>query len=142
MRAAAIPLVLTLFATGCAGPAGTQYRTSLPEPGVAAPFPVVLGDQTELVVGIEPAEAMGFPPFELAVHEDPVNASAIIATWIGGACDDEAALTFRRDGPGFSLHLQVRRGWGACTMAGISRTLRILTSSPIPLDSIRPSGGE
>lgn len=140
MRVASIALAVTLLATGC-GPAGRQFRTSLPEPGVAVPFPIVLGDETGLVVGIEPGPIDKWARIELAVHEDATNSNAIIAVWMGGAIDDDAVLSFRRVASGFALSLDVHQGFGGSTSEGISRSLRIVTTEPISVESITVSGG-
>ena len=49
-------------------------------------------------------------------------------------------LSFRRVASGFALSLDVNVRFGSCTGAGIFRSLRIVTSEPIPLESITGSG--
>ena len=141
MQLGTIALAVALLATGCLGPAGRQFRTALAEPGVAAPFPIVLGDETGLVLGIESGPVDPGARTELAVHEDPTDPLAFIAVWMGGAIDDDAVLSFRRVGSGFALRLDVHRGFGDSTSEGIARSLRILTTEPIPVESITASGG-
>ena len=141
MRITTIAVAVALLATGCLGPSGRQFRTSLPEPGVAAPFPIVVGDETGLVVGIEPGPIDPWARIELAVHEDPTSQMAFIAVWMGGAIDDDAVLSFRRVGSGFALSLDAHRGLGNSTSEGIARSLRIVTTEPISVESITASGG-
>jgi len=141
MRAASVALAVMSVITGCLGPAGTQFRTSLPEPGVVKPFPIVLGDETGLVVRVEPGPIDPSARIELTVREDPTNPSAIIAIWLGGAIDDEAALSFRRVLSGYALSLDVHRGFGSSTGEGIYRSLRIVTTEPVSVESITVSGG-
>jgi hypothetical protein len=141
MRAAAFALAIAFGVMGCLGPAGRQFRTSLPEPGVVAPFPIVLGDDTGLVVGVEPGPIDTSAGIKLAVQEDPTNPNAIIAIWLGGAIDDDAVLSFRRVSSGYALSLEVHRGFGASTGEGIYRSVRIVTTEAISVASITVSGG-
>jgi len=77
---------------------------------------------------------------ELGVQADPADPNAIIANWLGGACDDDAALSFRTSGSGYALHLEVHAGFGGCSAVGILRSVRIKISKAVPLDSISVSG--
>src|SRR3954469_21249846 len=128
-------LVLGLLVAACSlPPAGRLFRTSLPNAGYA-PFPIVLGDETALVTGIEAAPAGGDPSGGAALRVDPEGANAFIATWMGGLCASDATLSFTRVGSGYALHLESHKPLTAsCPAVGIVRDLRIRTSGAIALE--------
>ena len=147
MKVAALGLVLTCFVAACSmPPAGQLFHTTLlhrspSNPTGDYPLPVAIGDQTELVVGIEPAEGdQGGGP-EPFVRLDPADPNALILTWVGGMCDNDAAVSFRPSGSGYALHLDVhgKLGFG-CPAAGILRGLRIVASKAIEIRAIAVSG--
>lgn len=140
MRAFATGLVLAIVVGACLPPAGRLFRTTLSNPDGAYPLPVALGDETELVTGIEPALPDPRASLEVTVQQDSADPRARIVTWVGGACDDDAALSFRPSGSEYELHLEVHAGLGSCVALGVVRGLRIKLSESIPLGSIRASG--
>ncbi|HEX7473922.1 MAG TPA: hypothetical protein VF323_12635 [Candidatus Limnocylindrales bacterium] len=78
-----------------------------------------------------------------AARADPTHPNAFIVSWLGGACDNDAALTFKRLEGGYVLNVAVHGKFsfpGGCTANGIFRDVRIVTSSPIPVDSIVAAG--
>ena len=108
------------------------------------PLPIVLSDETGLVTGIasapmDPAAGYAQP----AAREDLTDPNAFIVSWLGGACDNDASLTFKRDEGGYVLNVAVHAKGGlpaGCTASGILRDVRVVTSSPIPVDSIVAAG--
>ena len=142
MKAIAIGLSLAVVVAACLPPAGTLFRTTLSTPDGAYPLPVALGDQTGLIVEIEPAEPDSAARIEPLVQPDPTDPNAFVVTWLGGACDNDATIAFQRSGSGYALHLEVHDKIGlGCSDLGILRGLRITTSTPVPLNSITASGG-
>jgi hypothetical protein len=105
---------------------------------------VVLSDETGQVTGIESAPMdPGVAYSELAARADPTDPNAFIISWLGGACDNDASLTFERTEGGYGLNVAVHGKVdfpGGCTMNGIYRDVRIVTSSPIAVDSIVAAG--
>jgi hypothetical protein len=80
---------------------------------------------------------------KLTVRADLAGPNAFIVSWLGGACDNDASLTFKRLEAGYVLNVAVHGKFsllGGCTAAGVLRDVRIVTSSPIPLDSIVAAG--
>jgi hypothetical protein len=80
---------------------------------------------------------------ELAARADPTDPSAFIISWLGGACDNDASLTFKRLEDAYVLNVAVHGKFsffGGCPAVGIFRDVRIVTSSPIPVDSIVAAG--
>lgn len=141
MRAIAVGLLLTAFLAACFPPAGRPFHTTLSTPDGSNPLPVALGDETDLVIGIEPAEPATSASLEPLVQADPTDPSAVIVSWVGGMCDNDASLSLRPSGAGYALHLEVHQKLGlGCPAAGVLRGLRINTSRPIPLGSITTSG--
>jgi hypothetical protein len=140
MRAIAVGVLLLAAVAACLPPAGRLFRTTLSAPG-QDPLPVLLGDQTDLVVGIEAAEA-DFSRFQPGVQTDAADPNSLVVNWIGGMCDNDVALSFRPAGPDFELHIDTRGriGLGGCPAAGVLRALRIRTSVPITLDRVTITG--
>jgi hypothetical protein len=105
---------------------------------------VVLSDETRLVTGIEPGTMEpGADDAELAARTDPIDPNAFIVSWLGGACDNDAALTFKQAEGGYLLNVAVHGKFGfpgGCPALGVPRDLRIITSTPIPVDSIVVAG--
>jgi hypothetical protein len=104
---------------------------------------VVLSDETDLVTRIESAPLDPGAGAELAARGDPTDPSAFIISWLGGACDNDASLTFKRIGDAYVLNVAVQGKFsffGGCPASGIFRDVRIVTSRPIPLDSIVAAG--
>jgi hypothetical protein len=141
----AVSVVLAIAVAACMSPAGRLFKTtqldiSPANPSGDYPVPIVLGDETDLVTGIGPTTVDPSYSDELAVEEDPTDPDAIIAKWLGGACEHDAALSFRPSGSGYALHLEVHRGFGSCPADGVLRSVRIKTVKVVPLDSITVSG--
>ena len=140
MRALAISLILATLGVACAPLSGTLFRTTLPQPpGLDGgegfkvdPPPVVLGDETDLVVGIEPADGNTAVGGEPIVEADPTDANALVVSWIGGACDNDAALSLRPAESGYTLELAVHgKLVMGCVALGILRGVRIETLHPV-----------
>ena len=137
MRLATIGLLVAIAISACGPPAGRLFETALPFAG-GDPYPVVLGDSTGLVTGIEPAEVDVWAFSDPRVEANPADPNAFILGWQGG-CDTEAAISFSRSETSYGLNLVVRGGpglFGGCPAMAIPRGLRITTSSPIAIDSI------
>jgi len=140
VRIVVVGLVVAIFVAACLPPAGTLFRTTLLMPDGRYPLPLAVGDQTELVVGIEPADGDPAVGSEPLIRTDPADPNAFIVTWIGGACDNDAAIAFRPAGSGYALNLEVHPKIGlGCTAIGILRAVRIRTSTPVPPDLITAS---
>lgn len=141
LRSVAIGLVVAISVAACGSPEDRRFETALPTSDYD-PLPVVLRDETGLVLGIEPARFDPQGPGELRVEADPIDRAALLVSWLGGLCEGDAALTFWRSDSTYALHLAISRKPGTgCPALGVGRALRITTSSPIPADSILVSGG-
>jgi hypothetical protein len=138
MKTLTAGVLLALVAAACLPPAGTRFETTVAQPDGSYPMPIVMGDQTGLVTAIEPATGDSSMAFnELPrVKLDPDDASAVLVTWITGACTDDTAVSLQRFGDGFRLRLDVHEGFGACMGMALFRGLRIRFSEPVPADSI------
>ncbi len=141
----AASLLSAAAVAACTGPAsGRQFTAVLQVSDEVPPLPVVLNDETGLVTGIASAPMdPGAAYAEPAVRADPTDPNAFIISWLGGACDNDAALTFKRMEGVYVLNVAVNGKFGfpgGCTANGILRDVRIVTSSPIPLDSIVAAG--
>ncbi|HUG29828.1 MAG TPA: hypothetical protein VMQ65_04845 [Candidatus Limnocylindria bacterium] len=141
MKAIVLGLLVATVGTACLPPAGRQFHTTLIAPNGEYSLPVTLGDETDLVVMIEPAEIDDPGGLQPTLRADPDDPNAFIVAWLGGACDNDAALSLRPTGPGYVLHLEVHGQLVfGCTALGISRAVRIKASEAIPLDAITTTG--
>lgn len=142
MRIFALAFLLAAVSTACQPPAGTLFRTTVVEPDGSYPMPVVLGDQTGLVVSVEPAPGVNPDSHLPNIQPDPTDPNALILSWGTGACDDESVVSFQRSATGLRLDVEVRNGFslGGCIGMLLFRGLRIRFSTPIP-DSIEAFGG-
>ena len=121
----------------CGPPAGRRFHTTLTTPDGSHSLPGTLGDQTNLVVGLEPGPIDPFPAADPAVRSDPADPNAMILTWVGGACEDESVVVFHPGGGRYDLAVSPRAGlFGSCPAIGILRAVRIRTSEPVPIDLI------
>lgn len=140
-----VALIISAAIVACSGPASSRsFSAVLQFSAEARPLPVVLSDETGLVTGIEsaPMEPDGAYS-ELAARADPADPNAFIISWLGGDCDNDAALTFKRHEAGYTVGvaIQGKLGFpGGCTAGGVARDVRVVTSSPIPLASIVVAG--
>lgn len=107
-------------------------------------LPVVLSDETGLVSSIEGG------PFNLtadygepAIQADPTDPNAFFITWGSGPARD-ATLSFKRFQDGYLLRLELHTNGGifggGSTMEMRLGAVRIVTSRPIPIDSIVAGG--
>ncbi len=134
----AFALLLLVFG---AGPPGTRFNATLSNPNGEFPLPVALVDQTGIVVGTEAAQPDQKNFRDAGVLSDPTSPNAFILTWLGGMCDNDAALVFKRTDSGYDVRVEVHEKLGlGCPAAGISRGLRIETSAPIPVGVVTVSG--
>jgi hypothetical protein len=129
----------------CSGPISRpQFSAVLRFSAEAPPLPVVLSDETGQVTGIASAASdPGATSPDLAARADPADPNAFIVSWLGGGCDSDASLTFKRHEADYVLNVAVHGRFafpGGCTAEGIPRDVRIVTSSPIPLDAIVVAG--
>lgn len=138
-----VALLSAAAVAACSGPSsGQQFSAVLQDSAEAPPLPVVLSDETGLVTGIESAPMDPRGDYgEPTVRADPTDPNAFIISWLGGACDNDASLTFKRAEGVNVLNVAVHGKFGfGCTAAGVYRDLRIVTSTPIPVDSIVAAG--
>jgi hypothetical protein len=146
MKTPGIGLLLAIVVAGCQPPAGQVFQTTLlhtspDNPSGDYPLPVSLGDRSDLVVGIEQTDGDPSDGIVPVVQSDPANPNALILSWLGGMCDNDATVSFQRAGSGYELNLAVHEKIGlGCPAAGILRGLRIITSAPVPPGSIVVSG--
>jgi hypothetical protein len=135
-----------LLIAACVGPSGQLFQTTLmhvspANPAGDLPLPVVLGDESGLVVGIEQGAGGTFVR-RPTVEVDPADPNAFVVSWLGGLCDSDAAISFRPHEAGYSLALTINEKLGlGCPAAGVGRSVRVITSKPIPPGSIETFGG-
>lgn len=133
--------ILIAVLAACGSPPGTLFSTTLSNPNGEFPLPVEVRDTTDLVLGVGPAQIDSIDFRDAGVLADPTDPMAFILTWLGGMCDNDAAVNFRQTKSGYDLQLAVHEKLGlGCPAAGILRGLRIGASEPIPLGTITISG--
>lgn len=137
----ALGFLLAASVVACGPPAGRLFHTTLTTPDGSYPLPVTLGDQTDLVVSIEPGPTEPFPDVEPSVRSDPADPKAMIVTWLGGACEDESVVVIHPNSNGYDMAVSPRGGlFASCPAVGILRAIRIRTSGPIAIDLITMVG--
>ncbi len=87
MRRIAVWIVVAATVVACGPPAGRLFHTTLTTPDGTYPLPVTLGDQTDLVVSIEPGLVDGSAASAPSVQSDPGDPAVLIVTRSGGACE-------------------------------------------------------
>ncbi len=130
-------LLISIAVSACGGePPGKLYRTTVQNPNGSYAQEVVLGDQTGLVVGVDPSMWDGRtvydPPTVVIDAQDPM---ALIFRWANGACD-HPAITFSRSGDRFALRVDPRESSGTCVGILLYRAVRIRLTDPISPDQI------
>ena len=139
MRRFAVGIVIAATVVACGPPAGRLFHTTLTTPGGSYPLPVTLGDQTDLVVSIEPGLGDGSAASALAVQSDPGDPAVLIVTWSGGACESEAVVMFWPDDDGYGLMVTSNGAsglGGGCPAIALFRSIRVTTSQPIAVAMI------
>jgi hypothetical protein len=141
MTAATLLIVVALLSVAACS-SSRQFSAVLQVSAEAPPLPVVLSDETGLVTRIESAPMNpGVDYARPAARADLTDANAVIISWLGGACDNDASLTLKRVEEAYLLNVAVHGKFGlGCTAAGIARDVQIVTSSPIPVDAIVVAG--
>ena len=139
-RAIALSLLVAVLVAGCQ-PQGQSFQKTLRTED-NKPLPVTLTDETKLVTGItqgavDPATTGNDP----AVRADRVEPNGLVLTWLGGACDQDAAVWFGVLNGGYVLTVSVHGSAANCPASAVPRAVRITTSRPIPADSIIVAGG-
>jgi hypothetical protein len=138
-RATALGLLLAALAALCGAcqPAGRLFQTTLGPSD--RPLPAILGDETGLVVGIEPGEiepGAFFGP-NPTLDVDPADPNTAIVAFFGGMCDQDVKLAFRLHEGTYQLRVDPEEKIGlGCPAAAVSRALRITTSVPIPVAEV------
>jgi hypothetical protein len=140
--AIALGLFVTVLVAACQ-PEGRIFEVTLGTESNDR-LPVTLTDGTRLVTGIAQAAVdpvtVGNEP---AVRADPDDPTGLVLTWLGGGCDQDAALRFHVVNGGYVLNLAShgKLGLGGCPAIGLPRAVRIAVSRPIPVDAITVAGG-
>jgi len=124
-------------------PAGRAFQTTL-QSDSSKPLPVTLTDETTLVRAITQAAAdSATTANDPAVRADRDDVNGLVLTWLGGQCDQDAAVWFGAQNGGYVLNLAIHEnvGLGGCIANGVPRAVRITVSRPIPVASIVVAGG-
>ena len=141
LRRLSLVLLVAIALAACAAPS-RQFQTDL-RLGEDRPYPVVLSDETGLVTRIEPGPIdPGLDYGKPAIRADPTDPNAFIVSWGGGPGKD-AALVFKAFQDGYLLGLDAHSGSGfpgGTTGELVLRDVRIVTLTPIPLESIVAGG--
>ncbi|MEO8469374.1 MAG: hypothetical protein ABI573_06865 [Chloroflexota bacterium] len=138
-----LAVLVAMAITACSTPTPSRlFQTDL-RPGEDPSYPVVLSDETGLVTRIEPAPTTpGFDYGAPAVRADPTDPNAFILSWGGGPGSD-AALFFKQFQGGYLLRLEAHTRCGFFCSGDSALHLhdvRIVTSNPIPIESIVAGG--
>lgn len=139
-RASVLAGLLLAVLAGCAVWRPPNLTTTFPPvPGdlEIGPLQVVLLDRTGLATAVDIAidhdVALGFGATGV-IEEVPGDASAVLVSWLGGACSERARLVLH-DGSG-RYQLGIREdptllGMLGCAAMGVPRSITIKFSQPI-----------
>ena len=131
MRRAVTIALFALLAAGCGDPAGRIFRTTVAGPDGSYAQEVVLGDQTGLVVGLEPGEIGANDAFDPpSVSSDPADPNTLVFRWSNGACD-HPAISLVRSGDRYRISVNPRPSLGACMAILLFRAVRIRFSEAV-----------
>lgn len=139
-RVVALTLLVAALVVACQ-PSGRAFQTTLPN-AERDPLPVTLTDETGLVTGIAPAVVdPAWNDFVPTVHALPNDPNGLVVGWMGGSCDQDTTVWFHVLHGGYVLNVAVHEKFGlGCAGAAVLRAIRIVTSSPIPVDSVTAAG--
>ena len=139
MRRRPLSVLLAVLVVACGPPAGRLFHATLSSPDGSYPLRVTLGDQTDLVVAIEPAAGEALGDAGPSVWSEPAEPNVLIITWLGGACEDETVISFWPNDRRYGLMVAHRGGpgsLGGCPGIGLPRAVRVETSKPVPMELI------
>ena len=139
-RRAVGPILAAVLLVGACQAEGRTFSTMLPTVD-RDPLPVALTDETELVTGIDEAQADVSWGDKAAVHALPGRPNAVVLSWLGGVCDRDARVRFHVVNGDYLLNLAINEPGGSCPAAGVPRALRIDLSRSIPAESVVVAGG-
>jgi hypothetical protein len=145
MRSSIGIVVLAVVVSACLPPAGRLFRLTLTTVYGSRGQPVVLGDQTGLVTGLEQIDptAAGFDGAqeEPMVKPDPSDATAILVGWVGGECDSDDAISFAPSASGDTLRIDLHVPPLPCGAAAIGHGIRIRLTKALDTTAIVTSYG-
>ena len=139
-RRAIGPILAAALLIGACQAEGRTFSTRLPTVD-RDPLPVALTDETELVTGIDEAQADVSWGDKAAVHALPGRPNAVVLSWLGGMCDRDARVRFHVVNGDYLLNLAINDPGASCPAAGVPRALRIDLSRSIPAESVVVAGG-
>lgn len=140
----AAAMLMVIFVAGCASAPSRSFQADMRFVEAADPYPVVLSDETGLVTRIDGG------PFNLnaefgepAIQSDPTDPNAFFVTWGSGPVHD-ATLSFKPFQDGYLMRLELHANGGVLGGGGTMElrpgVVRVVTSRPVPLDSIQVGG--
>lgn len=129
---------LALSAVGCSAGARTFQLTFPAEHEQIAidALPVSLTDTSGLVVGFHPA-----PPgaWNTGVAALPEDKSALVITWVGGACDSHVSLTTQGTASALQVAIQTSTS-GGCRLLGVGRSVELALNGVVHSENVSLSG--
>ena len=122
-------LAVALLVIGCQLLPARTFVHTFPAAEGGQPLPLTLTDRTGLVTGLDAAP----DGFQLLADDGfgavPGRPRALVAHWVGGACDDRVAIT--AEGPGLTLTVETTVRPVACEGVGILRAVVIELAAPL-----------
>ena len=113
---------VALTAVGCSSGGRTFQLTFPAEHNTLTidPLPISFVDNTGLVVGLRQAPAS--PNWLPGVAALPEEQTALVITWIGGACDQHVSMTSEGTSDALRVAIQTSKA-GGCRLLGVGRSV-------------------
>jgi len=121
---------VSVTAAGCSSGGGT-FQLTFPaehETLTINPLPVALVDKTGLVAGFRLAPAS--PNWAPGVTALPGDETALVITWVGGACDQHVSMTSEGTSSALRVAVQTSKA-GGCRLLGVGRSVELVLTRAV-----------
>ena len=127
---------MVLTVVGCTSGGGGTFQLTFPgehETLTIAPLPVSLVDNSGLVAGFRQAPAS--PNWVPGVAAIPEGQTALVITWIGGACDRHVSMTSEGTSSALRVAIQTSKA-GGCRLVGIGRSVELVLNRAVRAEDV------
>jgi hypothetical protein len=131
LRLSLLALLAAVVLVGCSWFSRT-FDFSFPAVGDIAALPVVVHDQSGIIVSVDDGPPVPERPIPAGIGTVDRNPNALVVFWTGGACDESVAITVSAP-PNLDFMITTNRKPGGCDAIGIGRSLLIRLSEPLDM---------
>src|SRR5262245_36427201 len=132
MNVKAVAAVL-LASAACGAPNVNAFHVMVKSADGTYPLPIELLDRSNEVTAVDALSGVESNGNDLAIQIDASNSKAVVVSWLGGACDNDASFSVWKADTGYGLIMETHRNVnfrGGCPALGIWRAIRITMSDP------------